>query len=325
MLTPTTPTISVVIPTYNSTKTVLDTIASVQAQTFDDIEIIVIDDGSTDDLQSCLAPILADARVKVYRYANGGLPVARNRGIARSTGEYIAFVDADDLWTPNKLEKQLKALQDNPRAGLAYSWTYFMEEDGQRYHTDRPIWFQGDVLKDLLMWNFLCHGSNPLIRRSVIAAVGDFDPSLPSAEDWDYWLRIATGWEFALVPEPQIYYRQSGGAMSAKVEVMEAAQLEVLDRAFQRAPATLQPYRRPGMAKIYQYSAQLYLIHGKTLQTRKLVYQKLGKTIQLNPRLLFDRKTQKLLTKALLVSVVPWQTAKRLLRRFSKGKAQVVQ
>jgi hypothetical protein len=180
------------------------------------------------------------------------------------------------------------------------------------------------VLKELLLWNFLCHGSNPLIRRSVIESIGEFDPTLPSAEDWDYWLRIAAQWEFALVPEPQIYYRQSAGAMSAKVEVMEAAQLEVLDRAFKRAPAQLQSYRRQGQAKIYQYSAQLYLIHGKTWQTRQLVYRKLWQTLQLNPRFLFDRKTQKLMLKALLVTFIPWQTAKQLLRNFSQGKAQTV-
>jgi glycosyltransferase involved in cell wall biosynthesis len=318
------PSISVIIPTYNATKTVLDTIASVQAQSHRDIEILVINDGSTDNLWECLAPTVKDARVKIYSYPNGGLPVARNRGIARSTGEYIAFIDADDLWTPDKLERQLQALEANPRAGLAYSWTYFMEEDGQRYHTDRPIWFAGDVLKDLMLWNFLCHGSNPLIRRSVIDAVGEFDPTLPSAEDWDYWLRIAAQWEFALVPQPQIYYRQSGGAMSAKVEVMEMAQLEVLDRAVKRAPASLQSYQRQGMAKIYQYSAQLYLIHGKGRQTQRLVYRKLWQTLRLNPRFLLDHKTQKLILKALLITIFPWQTAKQLLRNFSKGKAQTV-
>ncbi|MFM2429105.1 MAG: hypothetical protein RLZZ511_318 [Cyanobacteriota bacterium] len=317
------PKISVVIPTYNSIRTVRDTIASVQAQTFQDIEILVINDGSTDNLLDCLADI-TDRRIHIHSYPNGGLPVARNRGIAKSRGEYIAFIDADDLWTPDKLEKQLAALEANPNAGLAYSWTYFMEEDGQRYHTDRPIWFQGNVLKDLMLWNFLCHGSNPLIRRSVIEAIGEFDPSLPSAEDWDYWLRIAARWEFALVPEAQIYYRQSGGAMSSKVEVMEAAQLEVLARAFNRAPAHLQRERQRAQAKIYQYSAQLYLVHGKTLATRKLVYQKLWRTLRLNPGLWLDRKTQKLILKALIVTLVPWQTAKRLLSNFSKGKAQAV-
>jgi glycosyltransferase involved in cell wall biosynthesis len=123
------PTISVVIPTYNATATVLETIASVQAQTHRDLEILVINDGSTDDLLACLAPTITDSRVQIHSYPNGGLPVARNRGIERATGEYIAFIDADDLWTPDKLERQLQALEANSRAGLAYSWTYFMEAD----------------------------------------------------------------------------------------------------------------------------------------------------------------------------------------------------
>jgi glycosyltransferase involved in cell wall biosynthesis len=316
------PIISVIIPTYNATGTILQTIASVQAQTFQDIEILVINDGSTDNLLEILQPLMIDPRLQIYSFVNGGLPVARNRGIARSTGEYIAFIDADDLWTADKLERQLQALQANPKAGLAYSWTYFMEEDGQRYHGDRPIWFAGNVLKELLLWNFICHGSNPLIRRSVIDAVGEFDPSLPSAEDWDYWLRIAQDYEFALVPQPQIYYRQSGSSMSAKVDIMEKAQLEVLDRAFQRVPSHLQRYRTAAIAKIYQYSIQLYLKHSQGRSNHRLLYQKLWHTICLSPPLLFERKMQKLILKVVLLTLFPESLANQLLWRLSKAKAQ---
>jgi glycosyltransferase involved in cell wall biosynthesis len=319
-----TPIISVVIPTYNSAKTILDTIASVQAQTLREIEILVINDGSTDDLLERLDPLLVDDRIKVYSYPNGGLPVARNRGIDRAIGEYIAFIDADDLWTADKLAAQLQALRMNSRAGLAYSLTYFMEADGQRYHRDCPIGFQGNILKDLLRWNFLRHGSNPLIRRTVIDRVGNFDPTLPSAEDWDYWLRIAQHYEFALVPQPQIYYRQSLGSMSSKIEVMEAAQLEVVDRAFKFAPSELQGYRPESMAKIYQYSAQLYLIHGKTPKTNQLIFQKLWRSISLYPAIFLERKTQTLICKAILLSLIPWTWAKQLLRQFSKNKSQPV-
>jgi glycosyltransferase involved in cell wall biosynthesis len=322
------PLISVIIPTYNARNTVLETIASVQAQTHHNLEIIVINDGSTDDVLELLTPI-ADRRLQIHSYPNGGLPVARNRGIAQAQGEYIAFIDADDLWTADKLERQLQALKANPQAGLAYSWTYFMEENGQRFHTDRPIWFAGNVLADLMLWNFLCHGSNPLIKRTVIDAVGEFDPTLPSAEDWDYWLRIATQWEFALVPAPQIYYRQSGSAMSAKVETMEMAQLEVLDRACQRAPTNLQSLlqslHQRGKAKIYQYSAQLYLIHGKDPHSRRLASRKLWQAIRLDPQLWRDRKHQKLFLKVLLLKFFPWTMAKQWLKRFSQGKAQTVQ
>jgi glycosyltransferase involved in cell wall biosynthesis len=317
------PLISVVIPTYNASQTILETLQSVQRQTLQNIEILVINDGSTDDLFEKLI-MVTDPRVKIFSYPNGGLPVARNRGIQEAQGDYIAFIDADDLWTPDKLAKQLQALEANPRAGLAYSWTYFMEADGRKFHSDRPIPFEGNVLEHLLVWNFLCHGSNPLIRRSVIEAVGGFDPSLPSAEDWDYWLRVASQWEFARVPEPQIYYRQSGSAMSAKVEVMETAQLTVVARAFERAPAALQYLKPRSLAKVYQYSAQLYLIHGKNRQIRNLVYQKLWQAVRLDPRLCGDRKHQKLFLKALMLTLLPWEIAKQMLRNFSQQKAKAV-
>jgi hypothetical protein len=158
----------------------------------------------------------------------------------------------------------------------------------------------------------------------VIEAVGEFEPTLRSAEDWDYWLRVAAGWEFALVPQPQIYYRQSGGAMSAKVEVMETAQLEVLDRAIRRNPESLRPYRNQVAAKIYQYSAQLYLRHGRGPQTRKLVYQKLWKAFATDPYLLRDRQTHKLLIKTMIVTFLPWLTAKQMLRNFSERKAHSI-
>ena len=114
------PTISVVIPAYNAEHTILDTIKSVQQQTFSDYEIIVINDGSEDRTLELVEQV-EDSRVKVFSYSNGGLSTARNRGIARATGEYITFLDADDLWTPDKLEAQLAALQKHPEAGVAYS------------------------------------------------------------------------------------------------------------------------------------------------------------------------------------------------------------
>ena len=115
-------TISVVIPAYNAAKTISETIDSVRRQTFTDFELIVINDGSSDHTAE-LVNAVADDRLQLFSYENGGLPVARNRGIDRASGEFIAFLDADDLWTPDKLELQLEALQKHPEAGVAYSWT----------------------------------------------------------------------------------------------------------------------------------------------------------------------------------------------------------
>ena len=116
------PTISVVIPAYNAAKTILETIDSVRQQTFSDFEVIVINDGSNDNTAE-LVNAVADDRLRLFSYENGGAAIARNRGIDHVSGEFIAFLDADDLWTPDKLELQLEALQKHPEAGVAHSWT----------------------------------------------------------------------------------------------------------------------------------------------------------------------------------------------------------
>ncbi|MCJ8279468.1 MAG: glycosyltransferase family 2 protein, partial [Rivularia sp. ALOHA_DT_140] len=136
-------TISVIIPTYNSQDTILETIESVQNQTFSDFEIVVINDGST-DLTLEILNAIKDERIQIYSYENGGVSLARNRGISHAKGEYIAFMDADDLWTADKLELQLIALQNNSQAALAYSWTYIMSEDGKQAHKCAPVIIEGN-------------------------------------------------------------------------------------------------------------------------------------------------------------------------------------
>src|SRR4028118_518511 len=124
------PQISVIIPAYNAERTIRETIESVQQQTFLDLELIVINDGSKDRTVE-LVQSIKDDRLKIFSYENGGVCVARNRGIDHANGEFIAFLDADDLWTPDKLELQAAALKQHPEAGVAYSWTYFMDVDEQ--------------------------------------------------------------------------------------------------------------------------------------------------------------------------------------------------
>lgn len=314
-------TISVIIPAYNAACTILETVNSVQQQTFLDFEIIIINDGSTDNLLGQLSAI-NDPRLKVFSYENGGLPVARNRGIHHATGEYIAFLDADDLWTPDKLELQLAALQSHPKAGVAYSWTYFMDELGQSFHSGQNITATGNIYADLLVSNFLAHGSNPLIRRVAVDSVGEFNSSLLSAEDWDYWLRLAAIWEFVLVPKAQIFYRQSSKSMSSRVDVMERYQLEVIAQAFERAPAELQYLKNQSLAKIYQYSAQLYLTRTTGADGIRQAAKKLGKSIQLYPPILWQQKTQKLIFKLFLLIILPAYYSRTLLKWISQSKAQ---
>lgn len=314
------PAISVIVPAYNAERTILKTIESVQKQTFSDFELIVINDGSTDQTLELIGN-LKDPRIKTFSYSNGGLPTARNRGMSHATGDFITFLDADDLWTPDKLQLQLAALQQHPEAGVAYSWSYFMDEQGDFFHTGKPVFFEGNVYTNLLVSNFLESGSNPMIRKQAIESVGKFDPTLGSCEDWDFWLRLAARWPFVVVPQPQILYRQSLSSMSSKMEVMEKYSLIVIEKAFQSAPPELQFLKNQSLANVYQFLAQLYLTRIANAAGAKQAAQKLRRAITLNPRILLAKKTQVLMIKLLLIQLLSAKIATYILQLFSKIRA----
>jgi GT2 family glycosyltransferase len=314
------PTISVVVPAYNGERTIIETIKSIQQQTFSDFELIVINDGSTDRTLELLATV-EDPRLKVFSYENGGLPVARNRGIARAMGEFITFIDADDLWTPDKLELQLAALQQHPEAGVAYSWTLVMDEKGEGFYPGKSVSFEGNVYPQLLLSNFIASGSNVMLRREAIASVGEFDPTLRSCEDWDYWLRVAARWSFVVVPKSQILYRQSSGAMSSKVEVMEKNLLIVHDRAFQAAPPELQFLKNHALANIYLFVTQLCLTHVSSATGAQQAREKLQKAIRLHPQFLLNKQALIFLLKLLLIGVLSPKMAGYILQKLSKARA----
>ncbi len=316
------PQISVIIPAYNAEGTIVETIQSVRQQTFQDFEIIVINDGSTDRTVE-LVQTIKDRRLKVFSYENGGLSVARNRGIVRATNEFIAFLDADDLWTADKLELQLVALQQNPEAGVAYSWTCFMDVDEQgkavSFLPSPQYSFAGNVYKNLLVSDFVHSGSNTLIRRKAIDTAGEFDPALKSCEDWDYWLRLATKWHFVVVPKHQILYRRTPNAMSSKVEVMKEASLISIEKAYQAAPPELQYLKTHTLTSFHIYCTSLYLQHRTDKDGTSHARQHLWSAIRLNPKLLLDRTTQKLSIKFLLKQLFPTSASSYLLGRIKKS------
>ena len=324
-------TISVIIPAYNAQSTILETIKSVQKQTFKDIEIIVINDGSKDGTLELLksvgdlskAEALRDRRLKVYSYPNGGLPTARNRGIAKAQGEYLSFIDADDLWTPDKLEKQLAALQANPQASVAYSWIAVMLEadrhlDRVRFFSGKKVKFQGDVYKILLVDNFIGNGSNILIKRNVIDLVGNFDPSFASCEDWDYYLRLAAKCRFAVVPEHQILYRKTAGAMTSKGSIMEREGLRVIDKVYQTIPRKLQYLKKRSTANFYRYCGKIYVDCGIKRQDLKKGKIRLFKAIALDPLILLSVETHILIFKIILKQLFPDRIVKGLIAALKK-------
>lgn len=248
------PIISVIIPAYNSEKTIQETIESVIKQTFDDWELIVINDGSQDRTVELVSQI-KDPRIKLFSYPNAGAPASRNRGFNNSVGQFIAFLDADDLWTPDKLESQLNALQLHPDAAVAYSWTDYIDDSGNFLKQGGRIIFNGDVYPKLLVRNFLENGSNPLIKREAINDIGGFDESLKGGQDWELYLRLGEKYHFVTVEKRQILYRFSTNSISSNALRQGAECLKVIESAFEHAPASLQYLKKHSLANIYKYLA----------------------------------------------------------------------
>lgn len=242
---------SIIIPAFNSEKTIRETIDSVLNQSFDDFEIIVINDGSQDATLEVTASIV-DSRLKIFSYSNAGVSASRNRGLSHACGDYIAFLDADDLWTPNKLECQLNALQEHPEAAVAYSWTNWIDASGKFLRPGGHITENGNVYRQLLLRDFIESGSNPLIRKKALIKVGGFNEALSTAADWDMWLRLAAYYEFVAIPSPQILYRVSSQSMSTNVWKMEAESLQVIECAFNQRSESLS-LKRQVLGQRYQY------------------------------------------------------------------------
>ena len=309
------PLVSVIVPVYNGEKTILDTIESVKSQTVGDWELIAIDDGSQDTTVDIISGI-QDPRIQVFSYPNAGQAASRNRGIKRASGEYISFLDADDLWTADKLELQLKALENNPEAAVAYSWSNCIDESGQFYRRGIHITTNGDVYANLLLIYFLENGSNALIRRHALDDVGGFDESLPPAEDWDFWLRVAARYRFVAVPVPQILYRISANSASTNIWRMERAASQTIERALARGPASLQYLKNPSFGNLYKYLTSKAL-EGEPKKEHILTAARLlGKAIQYDRSLLSKKVVAKVLLKIAAIAILPPEKARSLFAKF---------
>jgi glycosyltransferase involved in cell wall biosynthesis len=307
------PRVSVIVPAHNAEQTIVETICSVQAQTFSDFELIVIDDGSTDRTLERLEAA-GDSRLRIFSYENAGAPSARNRGIARATGEYLAFLDADDLWTPDKLQHQVAALQARTAAGVAYSWTRFVDQNGRDLYEQRPLFFEGDVYRELLVTNFTCSGSNVLVRRQAIEATGGFDVSLKVSQDWEFGVRLAARWPFVMVSRHQILYRQWPGSMwsiSAAQDLWEENGIRTIERVFESVPADLQPLKKRRLANFYLHLAHRGLLSAADGDAVRRAGRSLWRALRLDPRLVREPGGQHVLARWLLMRVLPWRAARR--------------
>ncbi|RWL19447.1 MULTISPECIES: glycosyltransferase family A protein [Mesorhizobium] len=219
-------TVGVVVPMFNAERTIGATLASICRQSHQALDIIVVDDGSTDLSESIVTSHAAkDRRIRLIKQPNAGVAQARNSGAASTDAEFLAFVDADDLWAPSKIALQLRALQEGgSSAGLAYCWFAQIDEDGRVFSLYRPD-ADGRVLQRMCRMNFVGNGSSMLMRRSAFEQAGQFDPSLRArnaqgCEDLLMCLRIAESYEFRVVPQHLVGYRMTNVNMSSDVMQM---------------------------------------------------------------------------------------------------------
>ncbi|MFO1060552.1 MAG: glycosyltransferase family A protein [Dongiaceae bacterium] len=204
------PLVSVVIPTYNRAATLARAVESVLAQTYPSFELLIVDDASTDDTAARIAPYLG-GRVALHRRPrNGGATAARNAGIALARGAYVAFLDSDDEWLPEKLARQVALFEAGPPdLGLVYAGLWQLV-DGRPPVAVPPR--QRGRVYDALRWrNRIGTASGVMVRRAVLQRVGGFDERLPACEDWDLWLRIARDHRVDAVAEPLLRYHDGNG------------------------------------------------------------------------------------------------------------------
>jgi glycosyltransferase involved in cell wall biosynthesis len=224
------PSVTVIIPAYNAERFIVQALDSVLAQTYEDYEIIVVDDGSTDDTKSVAEEYARqDPRIKVIQQPNQGVGAARNAGINIARGKYVAPLDADDIWFPTKLEKQVALLEEKGADwGMAYCWSKTIGQDGEVLSYSTPCTYSGNIFHPLFHLNFIGNGSVPLFRTDIVRKLGGYltrhqQGGAQGCEDWYLMLNVSAQYQSAGVPGHLVGYRSYGNSMSQNVMQMAAS------------------------------------------------------------------------------------------------------
>lgn len=258
------PAVSVVIPAYNAARTLPETLASALAQTHRDLEVVVVDDGSTDDT-AAVARDAGDDRVRVVSVANGGVARARNTGIREASGDFVAFLDADDLWRPTKLERQFEVLSARRDVGACFAGAERIDEHDRTVEVI-PAREYANYCEALLLYSVVVSGScsSGMVRRELAVEIDGFDPGFSQTADWDFWLRLSRITTFAPVAEPLVLYRTYEGNMSSDVALLERDTFRVLKKFFDDpASAPYAPLQRRSYCNHWMICSGSYLHAGQ--------------------------------------------------------------
>lgn len=253
--------VSVVVPAYNCARFLREAIDSALVQTLPPIEVIVVDDGSSDETPALLAGY--GSRIRAIRQANAGVAAARNRGVREATGDAVAFLDADDAWLPEKLERQALRLETEPDLGFVHCGALEVDEEGRPLRA-RAEGCEGWVADRMLMFEDVgpLSGSTPLVPRARLAEAGGFDERLSTSADWDLCYRLARGRPVGFVAQPLVRYRVRRNAMHFDVALMEKDMLLAYAKAFQERSPELQRRRGRSYAALHMVLAGSFLAKG---------------------------------------------------------------
>ena len=300
--------VSVIIPVYKAEDYVERTIRSVLAQTYSDLEVVIVDDGSPDQsIDVCRR--FDDPRIKIVQQANRGLAGARNTGIRNSTGDYIALIDADDLWTKDKIEKHVHHLENNPKIGISFSYSELIDEHDKSTGLKQiPTKIKDITPQYILRRNPIGNGSSPVFKQQVFKDIEFkdnlygteeifyFDESFKRAEDVECWLRIAveTKWECEGIPELLTLYRVNPGGLSASVLLQYEYLERIIDKYNTAYPEIFSDVVDLTKAYFQRYIARRAI----SMRDGKLAVEMLHKALACDLRILFEEPKKTLITMA---------------------------
>ena len=256
--------VTVVIPSFNCDDFVASALESALQQSFAASEILVVDDGSTDNTEAVVRGF-EKSGVRYIRQANLGVCEARNRGVAESTGELIAFLDADDIWERSKLEKQVAKFED-PEIGLVHCGMREFDSDSGETVAVHLDGGEGWVAEDLALWEkpvIIGPGGSIVVRREVFETVGGFDPDLKNGEDWEFCFRVAMQFKVGFVPEALVDYRNHGANATKNIFEMERSTLKAWAKVFGVKDERIRRLRRRSYGNLHKVLAGSFLHVGE--------------------------------------------------------------
>jgi glycosyltransferase involved in cell wall biosynthesis len=272
------PDVSVIIPVYNQARFVAEALESALAQSLSPLDVIVVDDGSTDGTPEVLETFARDPRVRLIRQENRGVAAARNAGAATARGQFFAFLDADDIWLPAKLERQRERFATDAEIVLVHCGVAEVDETKQLLR-ERVDGLEGNIVHDLLFFErsvILGGGSGLMVPSQFFRELGGFDERMSTSADWDFFYRCASRGRVGFVPEVLLQYRIHGGNMHGNIRAMRNDMLLGFAKAFAEGGPELRRRRRYAYSRLHSVLAGSFWITGDRCEAVKHALRSIG-------------------------------------------------